>query len=488
MMYKLFKLFYFSCLALLFQGTATAQWTRIYGGSSDDYGFSVEQTTDGGFIIAGWTYSFGVGTPDSSSNFYLIKIDSLGDTLWTKTFGGTSDDFAWSVQQTQDSGFIIAGYTMSFGSGEEDFYLIKTNLSGDTLWTKTYGGNYVDYGYSVEQTTDSGFIIAGYTQSFGAGGDIYLIKTNSSGDTLWTKTYGGSSEDYAYSVEQTTDGGFIITGLTHSFGTVGGSVYLIKTNSSGDTLWTRTYGGSNSDWGYSVQQTTDGGFIITGMTYSLGGGYQDVYLIKTDYLGDTLWTKTFGGTGNDWGYSVEQTTDGGFIITGCTQSFGIVGGNVYLIKTNSSGDTLWTRTYGGSNSDWGYSVHQTTDGGFIISGDTRSFGTGSWDIYLIKTDSLGSVGIEENRSEATSSHNGINMEISPNPSFGKVVIKYTLPAQANTQLNFYDLSGRIIKSLCTDTQEKGCHTVNVSLLPKGIYLLNFSAGNYKETKKLILMK
>jgi hypothetical protein len=265
---------------------------------------------------------------------------------------------------------------------------------------RTYGGSGDDIGSSVQQTTDGDYIVAGSTYSFGTGSsDVYLIKTDPSGDTLWTRTYGGSDIDYGYSVLQTTDGDYIVAGETQSFGAGPGDVYLIKTDPSGDTLWTRTYGGNGHDWGQSVQQTTDGGYIVSGQTNSFGPGQADVYLIKTDAVGDTLWTRTYGGSGRDYGSSVQQTTDGGYIVAGGTYSFGTGGKDVYLIKTDPSGDTLWTRTYGGSGDDIGSSVQQTTDGGYIVAGRTDSFGAGGYDVYLIKTDPDGLVGTYEDDSQ-----------------------------------------------------------------------------------------
>jgi len=193
----------------------------------------------------------------------------------------------YSVQQTADSGYIIAGATASFGAGHNDVYLIRTNAQGDTLWTRTYGGLGVDYGYCVRQTSDGGYIIAGITNSFGAGIlEAYLIKTNALGETLWTRTYGGADEDWANSVQQTADGGYIIGGRTLSFGAGSYDVYLIKTDAAGDTLWTRTFGGTSADEGRSVRQTADGGYVIAGITSSFGAGYSDVYLIKTDANGN----------------------------------------------------------------------------------------------------------------------------------------------------------------------------------------------------------
>jgi len=356
-------------------------WEKTFGGTGDDYGYSVQQTTDGGYIITGTTESFGNG----GSDVYLIKTDVNGDSLWTKTFGGIDSDRGHSIQQTTDGGYIITGSTTSFGNGGFDVYLIKTDGSGNEQWTKTFGGTNGDEGFSVQQTTGGGYIITGYTVSFLGSRDVYLIKTDGKFDSLWTKTFGGTDHTVGgRSVQQTTDGGFIITGHKNFI------VYLMKTDGNGDSLWTKTFGGIG-DWGFSVQQTTDGGYIITGNITSFGNGGSDVYLIKTDGNGDSLWTKTFGGIGDDYGFSIQQTTDGGYIITGSTISFGNGGYDVYLIKTDGNGDSLWTKTFGGIGDDWGFSVQQTTDGGYIITGDTESFGNGYKDVYLIKTDGNGNI-------------------------------------------------------------------------------------------------
>jgi len=369
----------------------TNSFVKTFGGTDDDSGESVQQTADGGFIIAGQTQSSGSGNYD----VYLLKTDSSGNETWAKTFGGTEWDEANSVQQTTDGGFIIVGYTLSFGAGGGDVYLIKTDSSGNETWAKTFGGTGYDYGSSVQQTTDGGFIITGYTESYGfEEKDVYLIKTDSNGNETWARIFrctdfGGTKYHYGESVQQTTDGGFIIAGSRYTWSNDTGSdkdIYLLKTDSNGNEIWAKTFGGTEWNEGYSVQQTTDGGFIIAGRT-SYRGNYE-VNLIKTDSSGNEIWSKTFGSTGYDSGSSVQRTTDGGYIIAGYTNSYDRKS-DVYLIKTDSSGNETWSKTFGGTDGDSGSSVQQTTDGGYIIAGFTKSFGAGNGDVYLLKTDSNG---------------------------------------------------------------------------------------------------
>jgi regulation of enolase protein 1 (concanavalin A-like superfamily) len=242
-------------------------WEKTFGGIRDDRGHSVQQTSDGGFILLGWTESFDAREAD----VWLIKTDASGNIEWDRTFGGSDRDKGSSVQQTSDGGFILVGYTESFGAGWADVWLIKTDADGNKLWEKTFGGSGLDSGSSVQQTSDGGFIIVGYTTSFGAGGfDVWLIKTDADGNKLWEKTFGGSRRDWGSSVQQTSDGGFILVGYTTSFGA--GDVWLIKTDANGNKQWDRTFGGSDWDEGWSVQQTSDGGFIIVGWTWSFGAG------------------------------------------------------------------------------------------------------------------------------------------------------------------------------------------------------------------------
>ncbi|MEO0156491.1 MAG: T9SS type A sorting domain-containing protein, partial [candidate division WOR-3 bacterium] len=262
-------------------------------------------------------------------------IDSLGNIVWTKTYGGDGNDWllsSESIKKTNDNGYIIVGTTISFGTGARDIYLIKTDSIGNIQWTKTFGGTEFDDGWAVQQTTDGGYIIAGMTNSFGAGNtDAYLIKTDAIGDTIWTRTYGGSNWDDARAVLQTSDGGYIFTGHTESFG-YGCDFYVVKTNSAGDTLWTKSYhpniGGAE---GNAIQNTSDSGYIIAGYT-TTPTNEGDIFLIKIDSLGTLLWNKTVGGLWEEDAYSIKQTGDSGYIIVGMTLPYGAENFDLYLVK------------------------------------------------------------------------------------------------------------------------------------------------------------
>ncbi|MFV1976405.1 MAG: T9SS type A sorting domain-containing protein, partial [Candidatus Scalindua sp.] len=442
---------------------------KTFGGVSEDVGYYVVQTNDGGYIISGWTESFG----SDSTDIYLIKTDQNGNESWIKTFGGIGADVSLAVQQTSEGGYILTGWTNSFGIGA-DVYLIKTDANGDTTWTKTYGSTISDKGRSVQQTSDGGYIIAGETFS-----DVYLIKTDPLGTIEWEKTFDGLLFDFGYDVQQTADGGYIVTGYTQEL-TGFYNVYLIKTDANGDSTWTKSYGGSAFDYGLSVDQTSDGGYIITGNTNSFGAGAEDVYLIKTDANGDTLWTKTFGGPFSDVGYSVQQTTDGGYIVGGLTGSFSSGDYDVYLIKTDAGGNETWSKTFGGTGNEQSYTVQQTSDNGYILSGQAGSFGVGDADAYLIKT----------NASGVTDVHFEYNSQIPevflleqnyPNPFNPTTTIKFQItnpsPYQGEghrvrlTTLKVYDVLGNEIATLVNEEKPAGFYEVTFSAegLPSGIY-------------------
>jgi hypothetical protein len=357
-------------------------WSRTYGGSAADYASYVEQTADGGYLLAGGTYSFGLG----SSDFWLLRANSNGDSLWSRTYGGNSLESCFSAQLTSDSGCVLAGYTFSFGAGNADCWLVRTNADGDSLWSRTLGGASTDQGISVRQTSDNGYILGGQTLSFGAGNwDAWLVRTDADGDSLWSRTFGGGNVDACLSARQTTDVGYILAGYTISFGAGNEDFWLVKTDSIGDSLWSQTFGGDSSDVCRSVRQTFDDGYILAGYTRSFGAGNEDFWLVRTDGDGDSLWSRTFGGGGSEFCLSIEQTADSGFVLIGQTNSFGAGDFDFWLLKTDSNGDSLWSRTFGGRAADRGRSVQQLSDGSYVLAGSAESIFSGEDDFWLVKT-------------------------------------------------------------------------------------------------------
>lgn len=359
------------------------------GDSGISRGVTVEETSDGGYILTGYTTDGEFGEED----ILLIKTNSIGETIWRKTFGGNGKDYGWAVRQLSDGDYIIVGYTDSFGSGGMDIYLIKTDPRGNAIWTKTYGGKEDEFGWDIRITKDQGFIIAAQTNSVGNGEiDAYLVKVDGEGKEEWMKSYGGDKIDRVFSVQQTKDGGYIAVGITYSYASIDANDrdgYLVKTDALGKEEWHKTFGKDAYDVGHAIALTNDGGFFITGYGESLAtSGNRDVYLIKTDNNGDNQWIKVYGGLGEERGIKGYQTKDGGYIAIGYTDK----NRDVYLIKTDNMGDSLWTRTYGNKdNMDFGYTVRETNDGGFILVGHSQSLSSEKSSVLLIKTNSEGLV-------------------------------------------------------------------------------------------------
>jgi hypothetical protein len=366
---------------------AASEWSQTYGQSGDNEVFSIVQTSDGGYALGGFTNSSGAGSYD----FWLIKTDANGTVQWSQTYGGAGDDEACSVVQTSDGGYALAGYTDSFGAGETDAWLIKTDANGNMIWNQTYGARAEDQASAVIQTNDGGYALAGYTDSYGAGSyDFWLIKTDANGTMLWNQTYGGTGDDEASTVIQTSDEGYALTGYTGSYGSGMDDFWLVKTNSSGNLEWSQTYGGIGDDGALSVVQTSnDGGYALAGYTNSSGAGGYDFWLIKTDANGATLWSHTYGDTGNEFAYAVVQTSDGGYALAGPTDSYGAGDFDFWLARTDASGSMQWDKTYGGSGDDEPYALILTNDGGFALAGSTSSYGAGECNGWLLKTDSSG---------------------------------------------------------------------------------------------------
>lgn len=455
---------------------AQIMFQRHYGGNADDAGNSVLQAVDGGYIVAGRTMSYGNG----SNDIYVLKTDALGNESWSKTYGGIGWDAPLGVKKTYDNCYVIVGGTSSFGAGGSDAFLMKIDNDGDSLWFRTYGGSADDEGFGVDICEDSGYIISGATCSFAdAFAAAYLIRTNYHGDTLWTRIYEKKDFNGANSVIKTNEDGFLLVGVAETGGAPGADGLTIKTNSVGDSMWMKTFGGSSYDEFYSICEDNNGNYLMCGTTYNLVNGSYDIYVTKITVNGEMIWSRSFGGAGSDNSYSMIQTSDNNYVIAGSTESFGAGGKDVYLIKINSDGDTIWTRTFGGASDDWAKSIQETVDGGYIISGYTHSFG-GNYDVYLIKTDANGFSGFEKIISLRET------LKVFPNPSNGLFRIQFQDIYNKNAEIEIYNLFGQIVYKKYLPNQTIDYYEVDIRNNPKGVYILSFKNRNSFKTCKIII--
>jgi len=354
-------------------------WAKTFGGSSADGARSVYETSDGDLVIAGYTYSDGAGQAD----IYLLKTDSDGNEIWSKLLGGPGWEYSFSAAPTQEGGTILVGYTTSFGAGSRDIYLVKVDANGNKIWAKTFGGPGLDVGMAVIETSDEHYLVTGYTESFGAGeSDLYLVKVNAAGEKVWDKTFGGTGPEMGLSLIEASDGNYVIAGATGSHSS-NSDVYLVKTDTDGNELWTKAFNRYTYERGNAVIETSDGGYVIAGITDS--SSLMNAYLIKTDADGKDVWVSTFVASRfYDYANAIRETNDGGYLIAGATKPRETSTNDVYLIKTDAQGKQVWAKTFGGTGADWGSAIYPTSDGGFVIAGHTDSFGAGSFDMWLMK--------------------------------------------------------------------------------------------------------
>ena len=382
------------CLSLVSPGVADQSsaghrytWARSFGGQNADFAWTAQQDTDNGYIIGGWTESFGAGAAD----LLLVKLDASGSVVWQKTYGGNANEAADLILTTAD-GYVVVGYTGSFGAGGLDVWFLKLDKAGSVVWQKTYGGTSDDEAISVLLADDGGFAIAGETKSFGAGDwDVWVIKLDRDGNVQWQKTYGGPAKDTASAdpFQQTPDGGYVLVGRTASFGAGESDAWVLKLDALGAIEWERTFGGPEHDEAHAVRIARDGSYVVAGFTESFGAGGVDTWLLKLDADGSVQWQKTYGGSRDDLTWTVGDTFDGGAIVGGTTESFGGGGSDLMLLKLDANGDIQWQKTYGGNRNDEANSVRQTTDGGFIVVGGTVV--ANRWDYWALKLDVEGSI-------------------------------------------------------------------------------------------------
>ena len=504
-------------------------WVNGYGGNNDDEGYEVKQTIDGGYVVCGLTNSFGSGMKD----VFLIKTDSLGNLLWTRVFGGSNDDEGYSFVINNDGSFLIAGVTSSFTSGGRDVYLIKTDANGNFQWQKNLGGLGSDGAWEIQKTNDNSFIIAGWTFSSGPGslGNAMLMKVDSSGNQIWLKAYGGTDVDRGYSVKQTTDGGYILTGYTSSFGNGLDDMSLIKTDNLGNQQWMKTFGGSGRDYGYSVQQTFDGGYAIVGYTLSFGAGSDDVYLVKTDAGGNLQWFKTYGGSASEVAHTIKITNDVGFIICGHTLSSGAGLHDVYLIKlqtiipvelnsftANAIDNKVHIRWITSSElNNLGFEVQRKLSGtksnwesiGFVEGkGTTTDINryvfidndpVNGKTLYRLKQiDRDGSFSYSNEVVVEINSHptESILYQNYPNPFNPSTMISWQSPVSGWQTLKVYDILGNEIATLVDEYRDAGRYEVEFNAaetrsgvsLPSGVYLYKLSIGNFYKIKKMLYLR
>jgi hypothetical protein len=504
------------------------QWQKSLGGTSNDYAYSIRQTTDGGYIVAGYSYSndgditghYGTTT---TIDYWVVKLDSTGTIQWQKSLGGTNSDGATSVQQTTDGGYIVAGSSYSndedvtghhgVAGGYCDYWIVKLNSTGTIEWQKSLGGSGDDIATSIQQTTDSGYIVAGHSDSNDGdvtghyGGtcfhDYWIVKLDKTGTIVWQKSLGGINDDIAESIRQTTDGGYIIAGYSysndgddtghHDTTEENPDYWVVKLNSTGTIIWQKSFGGFNEDWASSIQQTTDGGYIVSGSSNSNDGdvtGHHgtaadcyDYWVVKLNSTGTIEWQKSLGGIRDDWAFSIQQTTDDGYIVTGHSYSIdGDIMGHIgtisycdyWVVKLNATGTLAWQKSLGGAVYDLSNSIQQTTDGGYIVSGYSWSndgditghHGTTDFDDYwIVKLFPVS--GVNE------LSKNNSNLNIYPNPANNLITIETNAINNGqlsinNGQITIINIKGQEVKSL----NFKDCKLqIDVSDLPGGLYFV-----------------
>lgn len=481
-------LFIFVLFATNISKAQIVQFKKVYGSTGYEFGNSVCQTFDKGYAVAGSTSSAGNGSTDA----YVLKTDSLGIYQWQKTFGGINIDQAYSIQETKDTGLIIAGFTNSFGQGGYDLYVIKTNRYGDTVWTKTYGGSNWDFGYSIEQTADSGYVITGGTYSFGKGyEDMYLVKIDPFGDTLWTKTYGGIKDEEARSVKQTADGGYIITGSTKSFGDNNGDFYTVKTNSVGDTLWTSILGGTQEDIAFDIIQRPTGGYLLGGKTKSSGVGNFDGILINMSPTGALIWNNLYGGTDDDGIHSITQTAGMRWGMAGYTNSYG-AGSSDFVLYIENPINNFHSTTFGGSSTETAYSIKNTKDNGYIICGNSASYSNLDH-IFLVKTDSNGVASSTAEVTVITDMDTDViknnTYKIYPNPADEKVYLSFNGSASANNSsvtITITDMIGRMCYQKISRISTLEPIEIHTDNLNTGIYIIHMEGNTFSVKQKLII--
>jgi len=517
----------FVSLSAFAQNAPSVVWQKCFGGISDDRGYSIIQTFDSAFVVAGNTQSTdgdvaGKRGAKDTSDFWLIKISPSGTLIWQKCLGGTKDDKANSVIQTFDSGFVVVGYTSSNDSdvsgnhGKSDVWVVRLNAFGNIVWQKCLGGTGDDHGVSVIQVKDSGFVIAASSSSSDGDltgnhgkNDAWIIKLGSSGNLLWQKNFGGSGDDNPTSIIQTNDNGYIFTGTTASTeipGNHGGTdIWLVKLSFDGNMVWQKCFGGSSFDLANAVIQTYDSGYALAGYTTSVDGdvtgahAYYDAWVVKTNSQGDLVWGKCIGGTNGDYFQSLIETPEHGIILFGKSASIdGDLTGfhnhkdgnpDLWIVKLNSSAEIEWEKCIGGTGFDYSYSAVQSVTGGFVAAGytssndDDISGNHGSYDMLVVKFKEI-------NEDVKNLQQEEPSFSIYPNPMSSLTEIGYKLLKSNPVILEVYNSLGVKVKFISKGMEMPGKHLINIDIseLPEGIYYCKLTIDSLSQIQKIIVVK
>lgn len=466
------------------QNIPNAIWDKTYGDSSCDVCKSVVLCEDGGFALAGYTYSFGVEMMD----FWLVKTDENGDSCWSKTFGLEYMEECNSVIQSYDGGFVLVGYSLEFSAlMNSDIFMVKTDPEGNTLWSRLFSFNSAEYGRSVIQTSDGGYAVGGYVHSyFSPVSDFLLIKCDSLGRCEWWRTYDFGEHESLSQIIQTPDDCYVMAGRKGILSTTNRDFLLAKVDGTGNLLWWHTYDEGSPDDCHSAIQTEDYGFLLAGQTFINGGNDSDIYIVKTDSFGNCSWSRVIEGDSYECCWSAKQTSDGGYALLGHSHYPAY---DVILVKTDQYGYPLWTNYYGGLDGEMGYSLAQIPEEGFILAGMTNSFGAGNCDFWLVRVDSAGG-NLEILNKHSLTADKFCLISNYPNPFNSSTTITFTLDRRQSVKLVINDVLGRQITVLANGIFESGeCRIPwDADGSPSGMYYSTIIIGNRRESAPLLLLK
>lgn len=355
---------------------------RTYGGPADDKALAITQARDGSFLMAGLTMSFGAG----KSDVWLMKLSQDGREIWRRFLGSSDHDWANDLIETREGNFVVVGYSRDPREGHNNAWVFMVDPQGRVKWSRTFGGDKGDEARSVIQTLDGGLAIVGFSHSFGIGkSDIWLLKLDAEGNEQWQETYGGKEADRGNCLVETPEGDLILAGYTQSFGSGQADLLVLKVDAQGKGIWKENYGGKNNEAAESMALTRDGHLVLAGWTNSVRSGSTDGLVMELDGQGKKIWSRTFGGVHTDMFFDLTPSFDGHFYLAGASATES-QNADLWLLKINRKGGNVWERFVEGEKNDYGYSIAETLDGGFIVAGGTNTYGEGGSDIWVVKAD------------------------------------------------------------------------------------------------------